>query len=65
MDTTGQSRPRWRKPSRSGSNGNCVEIAATSTTIAIRDSRDPRGPQLAFTPDRWKAFTTAVKTGHR
>jgi Domain of unknown function (DUF397) len=64
MDTTRQSRPRWRKPARSGSNGNCVEIAATGTTIAIRDSRDPQGPQLAFTPDRWKAFTAAVKTGH-
>ena len=65
MQTTHQSRTWWRKSARSGSNGNCVEIAATGTTIAVRDSRDPHGPQLAFTPDRWKAFTTAVKADHR
>jgi hypothetical protein len=65
MDTTRQSRTQWRTPARSGSNGNCVEIAATGTAIAVRDSRDPHGPQLAFTPDRWKAFTTAVKAEHR
>jgi hypothetical protein len=65
METTPLSRTRWRRPARSGSNGNCVEIAATGTVIAVRDSRDPHGPQLAFTPDRWKAFTATVQTGHR
>jgi hypothetical protein len=43
METTHPSRTQWRKPSRSGSNGNCVEIAATGTMIAVRDSRDPTG----------------------
>jgi hypothetical protein len=65
MDTTHPSRTRWRKPARSGSNGNCVEIAATRTAIAVRDSRDPHGPQLAFTPGRWKTFTAEVKAQHR
>jgi hypothetical protein len=65
MDTTPPSRTRWRRPARSGSNGNCVEIAATATTIAIRDSRDPHGPRLAFTPSQWRAFTTAIRTQHR
>jgi hypothetical protein len=65
MDTTRQSRPQWRRSARSGSNGNCVEIAVTGAIIAVRDSRDPRGPQLAFTPERWKAFTTAVKADYR
>jgi hypothetical protein len=61
MDTTPQPRPRWRRAARSGSNGNCVEITADGTAIAIRDSRDPHGPRLIFTPDRWKTFTTTVK----
>jgi Domain of unknown function (DUF397) len=65
MQTTYLSRSRWRRPARSGSNGNCVEIAATGTMIAVRDSRDPHGPQLAFTAGRWKAFTTAVKAQRR
>jgi hypothetical protein len=65
MDTIRPSRARWRKPARSGSNGNCVEIAATGTAIAIRDSRDPHGPRLAFTPGQWRAFTTALGTQPR
>lgn len=34
----------WRKSSRSGGTGtndNCVEIALTGPTIAIRDSKNP------------------------
>ena len=65
MDTTHPSRTRWRKPARSGSNGNCVEIAATGTAIAVRDSRDPHGPRLAFTPGQWRAFTIAIRTQRR
>jgi hypothetical protein len=63
MDTTHPS--RWRKPARSGSNGNCIEIAVTGTAIAVRDSRDPHGPRLAFTPGQWRAFTTALRGQRR
>ena len=39
-------RVRWRKSSRSGgTNGNCVELA--HTLRAVRDSRNPDGPELA------------------
>lgn len=65
MDTTHPSRTRWRKPARSGSNGNCVEITATGTTIAVRDSRDPHGPRLGFTPGQWRAFTAAIRAQRR
>ncbi|WP_159072324.1 DUF397 domain-containing protein [Streptomyces sp. CMB-StM0423] len=27
----------------------------------MRDSKDPRGPRLAFTPAAWDAFVAAVK----
>jgi Domain of unknown function (DUF397) len=29
----------------------------------LRDSKDPQGPKLAFTPDEWEAFTRRVKAG--
>jgi len=31
--------------------------------VAVRDSKDRRGPVLLFTPGQWRAFTAAVKTG--
>ncbi|MEU5644125.1 DUF397 domain-containing protein [Streptomyces milbemycinicus] len=47
------------KSSYSASNSNdCVEVAATPDTIRIRDSKHPRGPQLAVTPAAWTAFLT-------
>lgn len=26
--------------------------------VAVRDSKDPHGPVLAFAPDAWRAFVT-------
>jgi len=53
----------WRKSSYSGTNGgNCVEIARNLPgVVAVRDSKDPGGPALAFTPADWEAFTAALK----
>jgi Domain of unknown function (DUF397) len=55
----------WRKSSYSGSGGgNCVEVARfPASGIAVRDSKDPDGPRLVFTPDEWQAFVAGVKTG--
>ena len=65
MDTPPPSRTGWRKPARSGSNGNCVEITATGTTIAVRDSHDPYGPRLDFTCAQWRAFTAILRAQRR
>ncbi|MEV8624025.1 DUF397 domain-containing protein [Streptomyces sp. NPDC051079] len=47
----------WRKSSYSSSEGGeCVEVAAHPTTVHIRDSKNPHGPQLAVTPSSWAAF---------
>jgi hypothetical protein len=53
---------RWRKSSRSsGNGGNCVEVADNLPgVVAVRDSKDPAGPALAFTPTAWRAFVTGV-----
>jgi len=62
MDT---SHLTWRKASYSGSNGGgCVEAAPVFTdAVAVRDSKDPDGPKLAFTPADWREFTRQIKDG--
>lgn len=56
---------QWRKASYSSSNGGtCVEVASNLTGIvAVRDSKDPDGPVLTFTPNDWQTFAARVKTG--
>lgn len=29
--------------------------------VAVRDSKNPAGPALVFSPDEWAAFTASVK----
>lgn len=55
----------WRKSSLSGDNGaQCVEVAANLPgVVAVRDSKDPQGPKLLFTPAQWRAFVGGVKSG--
>lgn len=55
----------WRKSTRSGNGGNCVEVATnlldSAGVVAVRDSKDPDGPVLTFTPEQWQAFITAAQ----
>ena len=55
----------WRKASHStGNGGNCVEVAGLPVAgVAVRDSKDPDGPRLAFGPDQWREFTGRVRAG--
>ncbi len=57
------SRVTWRKASYSGNGGACIEVGTSPRTVAVRDSKDPEGPKLAFTPGRWQEFTRSIKTG--
>lgn len=56
------SRATWRKSSYSGASGTCVQIAdLRDGHRAVRDSKNPTGPALIFTPTEWAAFATAVR----
>ncbi|MEU8889237.1 DUF397 domain-containing protein [Streptomyces sp. NPDC048442] len=48
----------WFKSSYSdSSNSNeCVEVAATSDAVHVRDSKAPDGPRLTLTPAAWAGF---------
>jgi hypothetical protein len=54
---------QWRKSSYSGNEGNCVEVRDLDGSIGIRDSKNPEGPVLTVSPDRWTAFVAAIKDG--
>ena len=64
METPDLSRAQWRTSSHSGSNGDCVEVAAdASPRVLVRDTKDRPGPALAFLPDAWSRFAAELKTG--
>lgn len=58
-------KPCWRKSSYSGNGGSdCVEVASNLPgVVAVRDSKDRSGPQLAVPDQTWSHFTEAIKHG--
>ena len=54
----------WRKSERSNSQGACVELARLdSTTVAMRNSRDPEGTALIYPADAVRAMVSALRAG--
>jgi hypothetical protein len=54
----------FRKSSRSGSEGNCVEVSTNLIdVVAVRDTKDRDGGTLVFTPSEWSAFLDGVRQG--
>jgi hypothetical protein len=49
----------WKTSSYTGSNGNCVEVAAGST-VAVRDTKDRDGGMLTVSSASWTAFTAIL-----
>ncbi len=55
---------RWRKSTRSGTTGNCVEVADNlDVVVAVRDSKDPEGPALTVSPRSWSSFVSEISVG--
>jgi hypothetical protein len=63
MPALDRSGARWQKSSHSSDVANCVEVAITVGTIAVRDSKNPTSSMLAVPVPAWRAFTAAVRTG--
>ncbi|MEV4532538.1 DUF397 domain-containing protein [Asanoa sp. NPDC049518] len=54
----------WVKSRRSGAQGNCVELARLADgAVAVRNSRDPEGPALIFTPAEMTSMFHGVTAG--
>ncbi|MFE7796836.1 DUF397 domain-containing protein [Nocardia sp. NPDC057440] len=55
---------KWFKSSRSSMGQDCVEVAFLNEGhVGVRDSKNPTGPALVFTPTEWDAFTAGVQDG--
>jgi hypothetical protein len=62
MRTTSSGLPWVKSTYSSQDGGDCIEVAPTPHTIHVRDSKDPEGPILRFTPDAWAAFVAYART---
>lgn len=59
-DLTGAS---WFKSSKSAGSKDCVEVAHVDGGVGVRDSKNPAGPALVFTPSEWDAFLSGAREG--
>ena len=53
----------WVKAQYSGADGQCVEIASAVGKVVIRDSKDPDGPILVYTPGEFRTFIRGAQNG--
>ncbi|MCM2577970.1 DUF397 domain-containing protein [Streptomyces meridianus] len=54
----------WFTSSHSGGGGGeCVEVAAGTAAVHVRDSGNRTGPVLDFTPEQWASFVVFA-AGH-
>ncbi|GAB3952524.1 DUF397 domain-containing protein [Streptomyces sparsus] len=54
----------WYKSSYSNDQGGaCVEIAALTGEVGIRDSKDRSGPALVVPASAWSAFIARIQDG--
>jgi Domain of unknown function (DUF397) len=54
----------WRTSKASGGSGECVEVANGEKSVLVRDSRNPSGAMLEFSPGQWSSFMRRVRAGN-
>jgi hypothetical protein len=54
----------WRKSRHSMTNGNCVEIAADSDSIFVRDSANRAEAAIRYSSRAWRAFLADARVGN-
>jgi hypothetical protein len=60
MSESPQATMQWRTSTHSNAQGCCVEVGTGPAVIAVRDSKDPDGPMLIFSPAAWRTFLAAL-----
>ncbi|MFD5657634.1 DUF397 domain-containing protein [Streptomyces hirsutus] len=61
MNTERSAQLNWFKSSYSGDEGGeCLEVAADSTALRVRDSKERGGPRLTFTRSAWSGFVAGL-----
>ena len=64
MSTPNPKIKRWRKSSRSSdTGGQCVEVADLAVAVAVRDSKDPDGPNIVLEANAWRSIACRIKNG--
>jgi len=71
VEVTGTTVEQWRKAAHSDGRGTTrMEAAGVARVdegrgrvVAVRDSKDPDGPTLAFSPADWRALSSRIKSG--
>jgi hypothetical protein len=51
----------WIKATRSATQGECVEMRRHAGDVEVRDSKDPAGTVLRFTPSEFEAWLDGAK----
>ncbi|MFD6990513.1 DUF397 domain-containing protein [Streptomyces sp. NPDC059943] len=59
--------PQFFKSSYSSNGGDCIEVAANLAVsrgiVPVRDSKNPTGPVLRFSPGSFASFVASAKAG--
>ena len=63
IDFSENDRLPWRKAIRSINNGACVEVAASSGMVVVRDSKDPDGLIMHYPVNSWLPFVAKARRG--
>lgn len=52
----------WHKSTYSGSSGGCVEVAALTDSVLVRDTKNRDAGYLEFSVSAWRALVEGIKS---